>query len=46
MRRFFRKRNLRRLHVYSGLFSALLGVYLWLEPKWRRWKEKAVQRSC
>ncbi len=40
MKNLLAKRNLRRLHIYSGLLSALLGVYLWLEPKARRWKRK------
>lgn len=44
MRRFLRKKTLRKLHIYSGLFSALLGAYLWLEPKGRRWRRKAVDR--
>lgn len=33
-----RKKTLRKLHIYTGLVSAVLGVYLWLEPKWRRLK--------
>jgi hypothetical protein len=37
-----RKRTLRKIHVYTGLISALLGVYLWLEPKWRRLQKKAT----
>lgn len=36
----FKRKNLRRIHIYSGLISALLGVYLWLEPKWRRLRKR------
>jgi hypothetical protein len=35
-----KRRTLRKLHIYSGLFSAAIGIYLWLEPKWRRWRRK------
>jgi hypothetical protein len=37
----FKRKTLRKIHIYSGLISAILGVYLWLEPKWRRSKKRA-----
>jgi hypothetical protein len=37
-----KRKTLRKIHIYSGLISALLGTYLWLEPKWRRLKRKAA----
>lgn len=37
-----RRKTLRRLHIYSGLLSALLGIYLWLEPKYRKLRRKTV----
>ena len=40
-----RKRTLRKLHIYSGLLSGAIGIYLWLEPKWRRWKRRVVDRA-
>jgi len=39
-----KKRTLRKLHIYSGIFSAVLGVYLWIEPKWRVWRRKSRER--
>ena len=38
----FKRKTLRKIHIYSGLISALLGVYLWLEPKRRRLMRQAA----
>jgi len=38
----FKRKTLRKIHIYSGLLSAVLGVYLWLEPKWRKLRKRAV----
>lgn len=37
-----KRKTLRKIHIYSGLISSLLGAYLWLEPKWRRMKRQAA----
>lgn len=37
-----KRRTVRKIHIYSGLLSALLGAYLRLEPKWRKAKRKAA----
>jgi hypothetical protein len=37
-----KRKTLRKIHIYSGLLSALLGVWLWLEPRWRKLKRRAA----
>jgi hypothetical protein len=38
----FKRMTLRKVHIYTGLVSALLGAYLWAEPKWRRHKRRVA----
>jgi hypothetical protein len=35
-----RKKTWMRLHITFSLLSAGTGLYLWLEPKWRRLQRK------
>ncbi|MBN2026946.1 MAG: hypothetical protein JW854_09335 [Actinobacteria bacterium] len=35
-KKMIRKKTWRKLHITFSLLSACTGLYLWLEPKWRR----------